>query len=210
MASYFSFNSGRKVTKRTPPPDARASHALSHLRCQRVVLTRHPGSTRLDWPSMANRPYQRNCLRRALGGTCLPLKFAQVFGFGRAQGILILGVRDVGFSPVEPGRRLRTTCWQRRMPRAPEGQTDGGVFIFWLLFFRQAKTNSSGMNLCCEVDLKGDSQGRDFRHQAKSNARTGTLHGSALPVIQPIPIPPVPDSTEWDHSGSARSGDAGV
>jgi hypothetical protein len=34
-----------------------------------------------------------------------PLKLAEVFGFDRAQEILILGDREVGFSPVEPGRR---------------------------------------------------------------------------------------------------------
>ena len=35
---------------------------------------------------------------------------------------------DVEFSPVEPGRRVRTARWQRRMLREPVGQTDWGVF----------------------------------------------------------------------------------
>ena len=70
------------------------------------------------------------------------MKFAEAFGFGRARKIFILVDRDVEFSPVEPGRRVRTARRQRRMPRGPEGQTGRAAF-FWLLFFRCWKKSNS-------------------------------------------------------------------
>jgi len=47
---------------------------------------------------------------------------------------------DVGFSPVEPGRRVRTARWQRRMPRVTEGQTGrGGVLLVTFLSLLKEK-----------------------------------------------------------------------
>jgi len=66
------FTCPKKSNQKKGIPGARASHTLSHLHCQRVVLTRHPGSTRLDWPSLVNRPYQWSCLRRAWREGSLP------------------------------------------------------------------------------------------------------------------------------------------
>ena len=53
MASYFSVNSDRKVTKRTPPRPVCPSGSRGIQLCLRVVLTRRPGSTGLDSTSVS-------------------------------------------------------------------------------------------------------------------------------------------------------------
>jgi hypothetical protein len=39
----------------------------------------------------------------------------------------------------------------------------------------RAKTNSSGMNLCCEADPKGKSQGRDLQRNSPQQGRNTML-----------------------------------
>ena len=83
MASYFSLHAQRKVTKRKGIPGARATHTLSHLHCQRVVLTRIPA--RQD---SIDRPWSIDPISEAVfgeldGRNILPTKLAEPFGFGR-------------------------------------------------------------------------------------------------------------------------------
>jgi len=47
--------------------------------------------------------------------------------------------------------------------------------IFWVTFFVRAKTNSSGMNLCCEADPKGKSQGCDLQRNSLQQERNKML-----------------------------------
>jgi len=43
------------------------------------------------------------------GRSSLLVKFAEVFVFGRAKNNKKMADMDVGYSPVEPGRRVRAT-----------------------------------------------------------------------------------------------------
>jgi hypothetical protein len=72
-------NSKRKVTKRMPPPGARASHPLSHLRCQRVV----PGQSTL--PAQLSSASLKGGLVFRILRPGAPLRLAEVFGFGRVN-----------------------------------------------------------------------------------------------------------------------------
>ena len=83
MASYFSLLVQRKVTKRKDIPGARAAHTLSHLHCQRVVLTRiHARQDSIDLPWSID-PTSEAVFGELDGEQFLPMKFAEVFGFGR-------------------------------------------------------------------------------------------------------------------------------
>jgi hypothetical protein len=81
----------RKVTKRKGIPGARASHALSHLHCQRVVLTRiHARQDSIDHPwsiDPTSEAVAFDLLRTGFGElngkNILPVKFAEAFDFGR-------------------------------------------------------------------------------------------------------------------------------
>ena len=68
MASYFSVNSDRKVTKRTPPRNVCPSGSRGIRLCQRAVLTRRPGSTGLNSTSLSNFPYQSRMPRQTSRG----------------------------------------------------------------------------------------------------------------------------------------------
>jgi hypothetical protein len=83
MASYFSLHAQRKVTKRKGIPGARASHALSHLHCQRVVLTRIPARQDSIDPPWSIDPTSEAGFGELDGRNSFPLKFAEAFGFGR-------------------------------------------------------------------------------------------------------------------------------
>ena len=64
-------------------PGARASHALSHLPCQRVVLTRiHARQDSIDRPWSID-PISEAVFGELDGRDILPVKFAEPFGFGR-------------------------------------------------------------------------------------------------------------------------------
>ena len=70
----LSYNSERKVTKRTPPQSACPSGPLTIRLCLRAALTRRPGSTRLNPTSMSDFPYQSRMPRQTSRGDChLPL-----------------------------------------------------------------------------------------------------------------------------------------
>ena len=96
----------QKSMQKNAVPGARASHALSHLPCQRVVLTRIPArQDSIDHPwsidpvarmkrsvirvvSRWEHPRITRCSIRATlndGRNILPVKFAEPFGFGRAK-----------------------------------------------------------------------------------------------------------------------------
>jgi hypothetical protein len=72
-------------------PGARASHALSHLHCQRVVLTRIPArQDSIDRPwsivptsEAVHFGWLRTGFGELNGRNSFPVKFAEVFGFGR-------------------------------------------------------------------------------------------------------------------------------
>jgi len=82
MASYFSLLVQRKVTKRKDIPGARASHSLSHLHCQRVVLTRiHARQDSIDRPWSID-PTSEAVFGELNGEQSLPTKIAEVFAFG--------------------------------------------------------------------------------------------------------------------------------
>ena len=68
MASYFSSNSGRKVTKRTPPRPVCPSGPRGIHLCLRAVLTRRPGSTGLNQASCLIFPTKAECLGKLHGG----------------------------------------------------------------------------------------------------------------------------------------------
>jgi hypothetical protein len=73
MASYFSYNSVKKVTKRTPPRPVCPSGPRGIRLCLRAVLTRRPGSTGLNPTSMSAKiifswPYQSRMPRQASRG----------------------------------------------------------------------------------------------------------------------------------------------
>ena len=76
MASYFSYYSERKVTKRTPPRPVCPAGSLTIQLCLRAALTRRPGSTGLNPTSMSAislflRPYQSRMARQTSRGYCL-------------------------------------------------------------------------------------------------------------------------------------------
>jgi len=130
MASYFSLHAQRKVTKRKSIPGARASHALSHLHCQRVVSTRiHARRDSIDRPWSID-PTSKAVFGELDGRDTLPVKFAEAFGFGRENSTgtsnLVLSSPD-GESgrPVGKGEYLGY----------PKGKLVGAAF-FWLLFCR--------------------------------------------------------------------------
>jgi hypothetical protein len=64
----LSSNSGRKVTKRTPPRQVCPSGPRGIRLCQRAVLTRRPGSTGLNSTSLSNFPYQSRMPRQTSRG----------------------------------------------------------------------------------------------------------------------------------------------
>ena len=112
-------------------PGARASHALSQLHCQRVVLTRTPA--RQD---SIDRPWSIDPTSEAVFGELdgdsvfSPLKFAEAVGFGRANPT---GTSDLVLpSPDgESGRPVgKDECRGN-----PQGKLIGAAF-FWLLFCR--------------------------------------------------------------------------
>jgi hypothetical protein len=83
LASYFSLHAQRKVTKRKGIPGARASHSLSHLPCQRVVLTRiHARQDSICRPWQID-PTSEAAFGELDGRGSLPVKFAEPFDFGR-------------------------------------------------------------------------------------------------------------------------------
>jgi hypothetical protein len=71
MASYFSVNSDRKATKRTPPRPVCPSGSRGIRLCLRAVLTRRPGSTGLNPTSLSDFPYQSRMPRQTSCGDCL-------------------------------------------------------------------------------------------------------------------------------------------
>ena len=73
----------RKVTKRKGTPGTRASHTLSHLHCQRVVLTRiHARQDSIDHPWPID-PTSEAVFGELNGEQFLPMKFAEAFAIGR-------------------------------------------------------------------------------------------------------------------------------
>jgi hypothetical protein len=77
------FQQRKKSNQKNAVPGARASHALSHLHCPRVVLTRIPA--RQD---SIDRPWSIDPISEAVfgelnGRNSFPVKFAEAFGFGR-------------------------------------------------------------------------------------------------------------------------------
>ena len=129
MASYFSSNSGRKVTKRTPPrPVCPAGPLTIHL-CLRAVLTRRPGSTGLNTTSMSNFPYQSRMPRQTSRGDCLfPLSSPKPVLSQPKWTASLIGSIDQGWSieSCRAGMRVKTTRWQGRWLRVCEARAPGG------------------------------------------------------------------------------------
>ena len=85
MASYFSYNSERKVTKRTPPQSACPAGPLAIRLCQRAVLIRRPGSTGLNQASCLIFPTKGECFGKLRGEEQLPVKLAEDSFTGRVD-----------------------------------------------------------------------------------------------------------------------------
>jgi len=137
MASYFSLHAQRKVTKRKGIPGARASHTLSHLHCQRVVLTRIPArQDSIDRPwSIA--PTSKAVFGELDGRRHLPVKFAEPFGFGRENSTWMSNLA-LSSPDGESRRPVGKVEWRGD----PKGKLVGAAF-FWLLFFRCCKKSNS-------------------------------------------------------------------
>ena len=100
----LSSNSGRKVTKRTPPRPVCPSGSLTIQLCLRVVLTRRPGSTGLNSTSLSNFPYQSQIPRQTSRGHSL-------FPSSSPKPASLTGSIDHGRSieSCRAGMRVKTT-----------------------------------------------------------------------------------------------------
>ena len=82
----LSYNSVRKVTKRTPPRPVCPSGPRGIRLCLRAVLTRRPGSTGLNPTSLSDFPYQSRMPRQTSRGSVPPVKLRSLDGAQRNPG----------------------------------------------------------------------------------------------------------------------------